>query len=192
LDGPDRTFKLNRQVRPWIHADPDVPRRAGVNAFGFAGINAHAILEEYSSAKSGDAETDGPGALETWDSEAILLSAPDRAGLLERVREMIEWLKRPGRATLKDVAYTLNCVMEHQNGAVRLGIVAASLADLTDRLSAVQSNLSDPACRTIRDARGAYFWQEPLYLPGAKSLAFLFPGEGSQYPGMLADLCIHF
>ena len=23
-------------------------------------------------------------------------------------------------------------------------------------------------------------------------LAFLFPGEGSQYPGMLADLCIHF
>src|SRR5262249_19515644 len=107
LDGPDRTFKLNRQVRPWIHADPDVPRRAGVNAFGFPGINAHAILEEYSSAKSGDAETDGPGALETWDSEAILLSAPDRAGLLERVREMIEWLKRPGRATLKDVAYTL-------------------------------------------------------------------------------------
>ena len=23
-------------------------------------------------------------------------------------------------------------------------------------------------------------------------LAFLFPGEGSQYPGMLADLCLHF
>jgi malonyl CoA-acyl carrier protein transacylase/phosphopantetheinyl transferase len=27
---------------------------------------------------------------------------------------------------------------------------------------------------------------------GAKGLAFLFPGEGSQYPGMLADLCLHF
>jgi acyl transferase domain-containing protein len=192
LDGPDRPFKLNRQARPWIHADPDSPRRAGVNAFGFAGINAHAILEEYSSAKNGNAESAGPGALETWDSEAILLSAADRAGLLERVRELIDWLKRPGRATLKDVAYTLNSVMEHQTGAGRLGIVAASLADLTDRLRAVQTKLSDPACRTIRDARGAYFWQDPLYQPGAKSLAFLFPGEGSQYPGMLADLCIHF
>jgi acyl transferase domain-containing protein/phosphopantetheinyl transferase len=188
LDRPDRPFKLNRQVRPWIHADPDSPRRAGVNAFGFAGINAHAVLEEYTSSADGD----GPGALQNWDSEAILLSAPDRAGLLERVNELIDWLKRPSRATLKDVAFTLNSVQEHPCGAARLGIVAASLSDLSDRLTAVSSRLSDPACRTIRDARGVYFWHEPLYEDGAKSLAFLFPGEGSQYPGMLADLCIHF
>ena len=31
---------------------------------------------------------------------------------------------------------------------------------------------------------------EPLGREG--TLAFLFPGEGSQYPGMLADLCPHF
>ena len=111
--------------------------------------------------------------------------------MLERVRELIDWLKRPGRATLKDVAYTLNRVEQRQGGA-RLGIVASSLSDLTERLTAVSPKLSDPACRTIRDARGVYFWEEPLYQAGAKGLAFLFPGEGSQYPGMLADLCIHF
>jgi acyl transferase domain-containing protein/phosphopantetheinyl transferase (holo-ACP synthase) len=188
LDRPDRPFKLNRQVRPWIHADTDSPRRAGVNAFGFAGINAHAVLEEY----SGSADGDGPGALLTWDSESILIAAPDRAGLLERVRELLDWLKRPGRATLKDVAYTLNSAQQQPSGVARIGIVAASLAELSDRLTAVSSKLSDPACRTIRDARGVYFWHEPLYQPGAKGLAFLFPGEGSQYPGMLADLCIHF
>src|SRR4029077_6957767 len=95
---------------------------------------------------------DGPGALQTWDSEAILLSAPDRAGLIERARELLDWLKRPGGATLQDVAYTLNSAAEHRPGAVRSGIVAASLADLSDRLTALSSKLSDPACHTIRDA----------------------------------------
>ena len=38
-------FELNRVTRPWIHGDPEVPRRAGVNAFGFAGVN-DAVLED--------------------------------------------------------------------------------------------------------------------------------------------------
>ncbi len=36
---------INTETRPWIHG-LSTPRRAAVNAFGFGGINGHAILEE--------------------------------------------------------------------------------------------------------------------------------------------------
>lgn len=38
-------FYINGDSRPWIHG-AQTPRRAAVNAFGFGGINAHAVLEE--------------------------------------------------------------------------------------------------------------------------------------------------
>ncbi len=175
-------------ARPWIHADSDSPRRAGVNSFGFAGINAHAVLEEHTASADGDR----PGALKRWDSEAILLSAPDRRGLVERVRQLIDRLKQRPRAALLDVAYSLNCVHHHPPGGARLALVASSLAELTERLSVVLGRLGDPACHSIRDGRGVYYWDQPLCGAGTSGLAFLFPGEGSQYPGMLADLCTHF
>jgi acyl transferase domain-containing protein len=44
LDGTP--LYLNGDTRPWIHGGAQ-PRRAAVSAFGFGGINAHAVLEEH-------------------------------------------------------------------------------------------------------------------------------------------------
>src|SRR5262249_28658601 len=41
-----------------------------------------------------------------------------------------------------------------------------------------------------KDRSGIFFFEESLSREG--NLAFLFPGEGSQYVNMLSDLCLHF
>ena len=185
IDREDSPVTLNPTARPWVHGDPASPRRAGVNAFGFAGINAHAILEEHPDSADAGAS---PGALLRWDGEAILLAAGDRPGLIDRCRALLDWLRNRPDARLKDLAFTLNTGT--LDGPVRLGLVAKSLGELSERLEAALVKLGDPACRSIRDARGLYFWERPEGT--VARLAFLFPGEGSQYPGMLADLCPHF
>jgi len=40
-------FSILREARPWERRAPDVPRRAAVNGFGFGGINAHLLIEEW-------------------------------------------------------------------------------------------------------------------------------------------------
>jgi acyl transferase domain-containing protein len=179
-------LELIGSTRPWIHGDGSTPRRAGVNAFGFAGINAHAVLEEHSASADGLTA----GAMPEWDCEAFLLSAPDRARLADRVRLLRDQLSRAGHRSLKDLAYTLNTSDGVSEARARLGFVAGSLEELIRHLEAVEPRLRALSCGPIRDSRGIYFRDEPLAPEGG--LAFLFPGEGSQYPGMLADLCPHF
>ena len=174
-------FYLNTETRPWVHG-ASTPRRAGVNAFGFGGINAHAVVEEY----TGTAPRP-PLRQHQWDSEAVVLSAATRAELVQQTEDLLRFLEKAPGTPLKDLAFTYNTV---PMGAVRLGVVAASLDDLRLKLGEALGRLRDERCRQVRDVQGIYFFAAPLAREG--SLAFVFPGEGSQYAGMLADLCLHF
>jgi malonyl CoA-acyl carrier protein transacylase len=78
-----------------------------------------------------------------------------------------------------------------EGATCRLALVAASVPDLREKLDRAAKKLATAGgSRQIRDVSGIYFAAEPLGREG--KLAFLFPGEGSQYPDMLADLCLHF
>jgi acyl transferase domain-containing protein len=177
-------FCLNTETRPWIHAGPE-PRRAGVSAFGFGGINAHAVLEEHPGGPS------PPHLHRRLDAESLVVSAGDRSGLLARGGELRRTLADQPDLALADLAYTVNCpAPAGETGGVRLAIVATSIADLDGKLARALDRLADPACHHIEDPRGVYYTDAPLHGPGA--LAFLFPGLGAQYVNMLDDLCAHF
>src|SRR6185295_15506616 len=40
-------FQILKEARPWERRAEGVPRRAAVNGFGFGGINAHLLIEEW-------------------------------------------------------------------------------------------------------------------------------------------------
>jgi len=40
-------FYISTETRPWVHGGASAPRRAGVSAMGFGGINSHCVLEEF-------------------------------------------------------------------------------------------------------------------------------------------------
>ncbi len=179
----DKTpFYVNTETRPWIHG-ADTPRRAGVNAFGFGGINGHVVLEEHPNN-----DIEGRSHLLHWDTEVCVLHASSRHELIQNAERLQNDLKNTGPATLKDLAYTLNIELEDKAG--RLAIVASSVEDLRQKLAHAQRRLADPQCKQIKDNRGIYFFEEPLSRQG--KLAFLVPGEGAQYENMLLDLCLHF
>ncbi|MGI9002885.1 MAG: beta-ketoacyl synthase N-terminal-like domain-containing protein [Pseudonocardia sp.] len=192
-------FYLSSRTRPWVHGG-DEPRRAAVSAFGFGGINAHAILEEHSDVVSSESAPH-PHLHRRFDAEAVVLSAGSRHELISSCDELRRVLAEKPDLELVDVAYTVSCPEpdppqpEGTTGAggappARLGIVATSIADLDAKLAHAAKRLADPDCDRIEERSGVYFTDAPLHAPGA--VAFLFPGMGAQYENMLDDLCIHF
>src|SRR5262249_42185353 len=127
---------------------------------------------------------DSPVAAPPCLTELIVFggaSRPDLIATVERTRAKLpNWEMLP----LCDIAFTLNCPL--MPAAWRLSVVASSVADLCTKLDLALVSLRDERCAFMRDVSGIYFFEKPLADEG--ELAFMFPGEGSQYPHMLHEL----
>ncbi len=53
----DSPFRVLAETQDWPQRDSTTPRRAAVSAFGFGGINAHVLLEEWQPAAAGTEQT---------------------------------------------------------------------------------------------------------------------------------------
>ena len=175
-------FYLCTTRRPWIHADRRTPRRAGINAFGFGGINAHAILEEH--------RVTDESALTSldrhWPVELVVVAAVDRETLQARAEALAAWVDRAEAVSLLDIAAT--CAQSRES--CKLAICAQSPGDLVRKLRQAAKWLGEPKRSKIQARSGIFWYEHPLANTGR--LAFVFPGEGAQYGNMLADLCVCF
>lgn len=178
LMAEDSPFYLNTRTRPWIRPS-DHPRRASVSAFGFGGSNFHVTLEEYV----------GPGRrpprIRTCPTEWVALSADGPSDLQAAIGSLLTSLE--GRTTpFPELARETQGRFDARK-AERLSVVASDPADLAAKLSrARDALLADPGAQGT--VPGVYFGHGEAAGP----VAFLFPGQGSQYPDMGADLATEF
>ena len=186
-------FFVNSELLPWLGCVDGSPRRAGVSAFGFGGTNFHVVMEEY----TGDTMSSRSAAYQHWPSELFLWQGESRQALLEAIELCERAFARDERPSLRDLAYTAWKLGEEKSWKgvpLRLAVITTSPDDLKQKLTLARQALANADTARISDPRGIYFSEEPLIQEGARGekLAFLFPGQGSQYPGMLRDVVIQF
>ncbi|MGW5117281.1 SDR family oxidoreductase [Streptomyces noursei] len=180
-------FYLSTRTRPWVRPGRK-PRRASVSSFGFGGSNFHVTLEEYR------APTPTPGGsrprLRTAPTELLLLSADST----EELREHVADLRRAGAEdsarqrtgpVLAELAHRSQRSFRH-GAARRLAVLAADTAQLVERLDLATAALDAGRSPSLPSA---LHWGTETPEPGL--LAWLFPGQGSQYVGMGGDLACH-
>ena len=176
VDDPNAVFEddaapihLSQSPRPWV-SPKGRKRRAGVSAFGFGGTNFHVALEEYEA--PGDRVPADPGL----DLFTFVFAAADRAGLQARLAALD--LTAPDAALLSAAR---RLAAQPLTGACRLGLSAANGDEARRKLARALEFLASGATNPVD---GIHFTEAPRLLNGGK-LAFLFSGQGSQYPGML-------
>lgn len=180
----DRTpLYINTETRPWFKKSMDVPRRAGVNAFGFGGVNAHVVLEEY-TAGADEPPARGPA----WDAALFLFSGQSQADLARSCEGALQRLA--AEPDLDIFSWSGSLVRGFAPGDHQLAIIAESPYDLVNKLRYAHQKLGPGTCKKIKDVKGIYYFADPLGTTG--KLAFMFSGEGSPYTNMLLDLCLFF
>ena len=158
IDFPSSPFYVNTVLTAW---DAEAPRRAGVSSFGIGGTNAHVVLEEAPAPER-------TSASRPW--QVLAVSARTQDSLARATAALAAHLRDTPSLALADAAYTLQT--GRKAFAIRRAVVCGDGDTASERL------LSADRVRTVESGR-------PV---GESTVAFLFPGQGTQCVGMVRDL----
>ncbi|MGB3977201.1 MAG: SDR family NAD(P)-dependent oxidoreductase [bacterium] len=175
LEKGQTPFYLPTEQRPWL-ATKEHPRRAAVSSFGFGGSNFHCVLEEHS----------GTTPKPDWDAnvQIVAFSAKNAAALSEQIKkwtlpESLDDL----RASALETRKRFNPEDSH-----RLLMVVTNFSEVQKMISTASTRLDASPDEPWETPDGIYYGFGKC--PG--KLAVVFPGQGTQYPGMLRDLACRF
>jgi acyl transferase domain-containing protein len=131
-------FFIVHKAQPWMpltdSTGTDLPRRAGVNSFGFGGANAHVLLEEF--------RTTSPES--EYKEAVVILSAGSSELLAEYVQRVKSTLHRKvDRLCIGDVAWTLQTGRESR--PCRLAFVATTMEEAIRKLDGFLQGTQDAA-----------------------------------------------
>jgi len=155
IDFADSPFFVNDRLRDWPAGN--TPRRAGVSSFGIGGTNAHVVLEEAPPCRSDDSAR---------PYQLLTLSARTPAALEQAGADLAVHFDANPEINLADAGYTLQ--IGRRAFAERRVLVCQTPAEAATALA------RSDARQVFSDSAET---AEPV-------VAFLFPGQGSQYPRM--------
>jgi acyl transferase domain-containing protein/aryl carrier-like protein len=167
VDWDHGNIRLLTTAQPW-RQDDSRPRRGAVSAFGISGTNSHVILEQLAPAEDETTEGHASGAAVPW-----VLSAKSEAALRAQATRLREHVEARPELSTTDIGYSL--ITARDTFVHRAVVTASDRHGYARGLRALADGISDAGLiRATASSRG--------------NTVFVFPGQGSQWPGMGREL----
>lgn len=171
LEGDGAALRVAEDAEPWPE---DQPLRAGVNSFGFGGINVHVTIEGGENQRAaGLSSRQRLLAAGAQDAELFLFAADSRLELARKLERASAVAPGLSYAELSDASVAL--AGELVSAPWRAAVVAATPSELAERFANLRGLLDRNATRHIDCERGTFM----SAATAPARIGFLFPGQAS-------------